>query len=1365
MVSRAYRAIGVLTACLLVAVVAMGFLLRNPNGIPEAQSPSPDAIGTSFSFVATGDFGAPGNGDMVALAKRAGAAHATFLLALGDLGYVADESGWCSSIKGGFDDVELIAGNHDAGENSGGNISVFVQYCPFTLNVNVTAGPATPGYGYEYYFDYPASSPLARFIFIAAGVRGFLNYDYSPGSTHYNWVVNAVNDARSSGIPWVFVASHKLCINAGTYGCEIGQALFDKLVDLKVDVFLQAHYHTYQRSKQLALSANCPSVLSNGQFDADCIVDDGADGNYSKGAGSVVVVSGSGGRSLYTIPFDGSDPEINYMVEAMGSNGNTENLTAGYGGVLYTVSRTSVVAKTDLCPAGGADSTGHCPNDIDSTFHDAFTIGSAPEGPVARFTHVPLWPSANESVAFNASSSSDSDPNATLQARWDWEGDGVWDTPWSSSLTSSHVFAIAGTYPVAIEVLDSNGLGDATNLAVVVSNGVGGGVGAPPGYGLLDPSRLQSRGPIYIGANADFTAANGVRRGSGTAADPYVISDWFIDGNTYPNTGAIVQVENTDKYAVIENVEITNLTGANQWAAIQLGEFPAIVTTANVIIRHNLVLSGHAYGVYVNEGSSNVRVEANEVHLDGNRDWVYGAVTMRGTHNITFYGNYVNAYTSASYLTVGIHLSDYYVGDDRQATQIVAERNTVMNATAGGIVSESSVGTVVRDNLVFQDYPGMKSVAPDYPRGIMTEWSSNATAVSGNVIHTYHWGIQVGSDRGVFFSNTVYDVDYGVFVLDNGSWPGINTYDETIYNTTYSSVSQQPFRLPSKPDLTVVDVGPGVVPGDLRAVLVKTYGSPTVMNYSWSGSRLNVSMTLGGSVIYDITDTVDSETLYATWAGTLDRLVVTSFLPGQLSFDLQSGAAVAFTGVGFAPNTSFDLLRGSTVVLTQTSTPAGGLAFVIPAAVPSSYTVQPSSQDTTPPITTFSSSGTGGTANWYRSPVSVTLNATDSGSGVASITFRIDGGSWQTYTSPVTVQGDGTHTVEYYATDNAGNQEAARTATLKIDTTAPSTSASVGGTLAGDGSYVGSANITLTAVDATSGVQSIEYRVDGGAWWTYATTFPVGGNGTHTVEYAATDNAGNPETTESLTVRISGGSHGPPVTTLAAAGSPGRNGWYVSEVTVSLSALSEASGPTTIAYRLDGDTWDVYAGPITIPEGRHVFDYQATDADGIQEPLKTAAINVDYTPPSFIALSPGGLVTSADVPVAWTVSDPMSGVDHYDVSVDGGAFMSVGRNTTLQRSWSDGDHQVVILAVDAAGNQATATLSFRVDTNPLGFVPLQGFSCYLLPLLGVVLLALAVLLRRRHRRPGSESVEPEPFDDSEAFEEPESSGPDDSSEL
>src|SRR2546428_2923655 len=89
-------------------------------------------------------------------------------------------------------------------------------------------------------------------------------------------------------------------------------------------------------------------------------------------------------------------------------------------------------------------------------------------------------------------------------------------------------------------------------------------------------------------------------------------------------------------------------------------------------------------------------------------------------------------------------------------------------------------------------------------------------------------------------------------------------------------------------------------------------------------------------------------------------------------------------------------------------------------------------------------------------------------------------------------------------------------------------------------------DVTVTATDATSGVQLAQYRVDGGAWRSYSAAFPVSGNGTHTVDYYATDVAGNLESAKSLVVRISGSSFGPPVTVLHVAGTIGQNGWYIS---------------------------------------------------------------------------------------------------------------------------------------------------------------------------------------------------------------------------
>ena len=37
--------------------------------------------------------------------------------------------------------------------------------------------------------------------------------------------------------------------------------------------------------------------------------------------------------------------------------------------------------------------------------------------------------------------------------------------------------------------------------------------------------------PIYINGNADFTSANGVTSGAGTASNPFIIEGWEIDAD------------------------------------------------------------------------------------------------------------------------------------------------------------------------------------------------------------------------------------------------------------------------------------------------------------------------------------------------------------------------------------------------------------------------------------------------------------------------------------------------------------------------------------------------------------------------------------------------------------------------------------------------------------------------------------------------------------------------------------------------------------------------------------------------------------------------------------------------------------------
>lgn len=78
------------------------------------------------------------------------------------------------------------------------------------------------------------------------------------------------------------------------------------------------------------------------------------------------------------------------------------------------------------------------------------------------------------------------------------------------------------------------------------------------------------------------------------------------------------------------------------------------------------------------------------------------------------------------------------------------------------------------------------------------------------------------------------------------------------------------------------------------------------------------------------------------------------------------------------------------------------------------------------------------TTNKSPVPVSVNLLATDDLSGIASIEYQVNGGQWQPYTSdtakvPLTISDNGTYTINYRATDGAGNTANAQTINFIIE--------------------------------------------------------------------------------------------------------------------------------------------------------------------------------------------------------------------------------------------------------------------------------------------------------------------------------------------
>src|SRR5690606_33024514 len=226
----------------------------------------------------------------------------------------------------------------------------------------------------------------------------------------------------------------------------------------------------------------------------------------------------------------------------------------------------------------------------------------------------------------------------------------------------------------------------------------------------------------------------------------------------------------------------------------------------------------------------------------------------------------------------------------------------------------------------------------------------------------------------------------------------------------------------------------------------------------------------------------------------------------------------------------------------------------------------------------------------YVGGATVTLTATDDDSGVAGVEYDLDGAGWQAYTEPVVVDAVGAHTLQFRATDAAGNTSEAQTATFTVvegdveeDTTAPVVEPMLMGEQDEDGAYVGTAAFMLHATDEGSGVASVEYQVDGGAWLPYTTTVPFTELGEHTVAYRATDVAGNVSEGGTVTCSVvAGGEEDTPAPTVTAevAGEQDDNGAFVGSATATLTATDDASGVESVEYDLDGAGWAAYTEPL-----------------------------------------------------------------------------------------------------------------------------------------------------------------------------------------
>ncbi len=344
------------------------------------------------------------------------------------------------------------------------------------------------------------------------------------------------------------------------------------------------------------------------------------------------------------------------------------------------------------------------------------------------------------------------------------------------------------------------------------------------------------------------------------------------------------------------------------------------------------------------------------------------------------------------------------------------------------------------------------------------------------------------------------------------------------------------------------------------------------------------------------------------------------------------------------------------------------------------------------------------------------FSATDgSGSGVAGFQCRRDAEDWTLCTSPRTYSAlaEGSHAFEVRATDEAGNVGAPASFEWQIDTKAPATTIDSGPpSLAASAT----ASFAFTGEDlGGSGVAGFQCRLDSSeaADWkacdSGSAEYEELSQGSHRFEVRAIDEAGN------------------------ADASPAAHTWSVDTVAPSaqITAHPEAlvklatahfeftgedpggSGVKGFQCRLDSAGWSGCASPqdlSSLPDGSHKFEVRAIDEAGNVGAPDSDEWTVDTTPPAVgIDSGPSGVTNDPTPTFTFHAGEQGAAVQ---CSIDSGTPdfgpCSDATEDTPESPLADGSWTFRVRSTDEAGNSATATRDFEVDTASPGAPVLSG---------------------------------------------------------
>ncbi len=693
-----------------------------------------------------------------------------------------------------------------------------------------------------------------------------------------------------------------------------------------------------------------------------------------------------------------------------------------------------------------------------------------------------------------------------------------------------------------------------------------------------------------------------------------------------------------------------------------------------------------------------------------------GAGDCSGSNGPWEYWNFTTGGDVRSSPAIGPDGTIYFGSYDNKLYALNPDGTEKWNFTTGGPVTSSPA--VARDGTIYFGSTDNNLYAL-YPNGSL-KWK---LSLLGEIISS-----PVIGSGGTVYIGTLNDSLYAVysdgiikwkFTADSAvtSSPALD-FNETVYFATYNASVYAVYKNGTKKWNTTLggntSSSPTVIPGDNVLLIGSSDGKLYILNLTDGSNARNISVGHGISS----TAAFFNDTIYlADDGGILHAISVSGEGGPHWKWNFTTGGAIhsspAVAEDGTIYSGSDD---GHVYAINPNGTEkwkflAGGIIRCSPAITEGLIYIGSADHklyaigDVTPPTVTIISPSNNSILN--KKNVTVYWNGSDTQSGISHYKYIITSLgtplSWESAGKNTnhTFKGlpDGTHTVYVKAVDNAGNA-GTDSVTFTVDTVAPAISI----TSPSDNAVLRSSDVSIkwTGSDITSGIDRYEIQIDGGSWTQAGTStshiFTGLSDGTHTVHVKAVDKAGN-TATDSVTFTVDATEP-----SISITSPPNNTIINSSDITISWTGSDNTTSIDHYEVQIYGGPWTDVGTNTThhfhLVNGTYLVYVKAVDKAG-NTAMDSVTFTTDTANPTISITSPAdnAILKTPDVTIEWTGSDITSGIDRYEIQIDGGPWTQAGTSTNhTLTGLPDGTHTVYVKAVDNAGNAGTDSVTFTVDT-------------------------------------------------------------------